>query len=644
MSISHTVTSSHTKSISRGQGVSYSHGSSHKVSGGSVRYGTTYSSGGITRVLGYQGGAGGAVSAGFGRSVGGTGLSRVLGSSMMSGYGSGMGVGGLSMSGTAGLPVSLRGVGAGKALHAITSAFRSRVGGPGTSVGGYGVNYSFLPSTAGPSFGGPFGGPVGGPFGGPFGGPLGPTYIDPATLPSPDTVQHTRTRERQDLQILNTKFANLVDQVRTLEQHNAILKAQISMITNPSDSPDGPVNTAVVANTVTATYNTQIQDLKTTNTALHSEVDHLTTIINDITTKYEEQVEITRTLETDWNTHKDNIDNTYLTIVDLQTKVQGLDAQINTTKQIYDARVREVQATITGGPTAAYSIRVDNTNQAIDLTTSLQEVKTHYEILATKSREDAFAQVQPQIQQMAVTVQSGPQAIIQAKEQIHVFKLQIDSVHREIDRLHRKNTDLEREITQIETNIQTQSDEWTNKITSLKVDLEIIKKQITQYARDYQDLLATKMSLDVEIVAYKKLLDSEATRISHGGGITITTSTGAYPGGLASAPGAGVSYAMTPGGAGAGGLAGVGGYGFRSMGGGGAVGYGAGGGAVGYGGGSGFGGGMGMSMSKMSMGAAVGGGSCGSGFSAGVGLSSSRAGYSGSRKSYSSARSSSRIY
>jgi len=39
---------------------------------------------------------------------------------------------------------------------------------------------------------------------------------------------------------------------------------------------------------------------------------------------------------------------------------------------------------------------------------------------------------------MAVTVQAGPQAIIQAKEQIHVFKLQIDSVHREIDRLHRK--------------------------------------------------------------------------------------------------------------------------------------------------------------------------------------------------------------
>jgi len=60
-------------------------------------------------------------------------------------------------------------------------------------------------------------------------------------------------------------------------------------------------------------------------------------------------------------------------------------------------RVREVQAAVTGGPTAAYSIRVDNTHQAIDLTTSLQEMKTHYEVLATKSREEAFTQVQPRV-------------------------------------------------------------------------------------------------------------------------------------------------------------------------------------------------------------------------------------------------------
>uniref|UniRef100_A0A8C4QGK1 IF rod domain-containing protein n=1 Tax=Eptatretus burgeri TaxID=7764 RepID=A0A8C4QGK1_EPTBU len=284
------------------------------------------------------------------------------------------------------------------------------------------------------------------------------------------------------------------------------------MINNPSDTPDGPVNTAVVANTATATYNSQIVNLRTTKTALQTEVDHLTNIIKDLTTKYEEQVEITQTLETNWNTHKDDIDKVYLTIVDLQTKVQGVDSQIDTVKQIYNARVREVQATITGGPTAAYSIRVDNTNQAEDLTTSLQEVKTHYEVLATKSREEAFAQVQPQIQEMAVTVQAGPQAIIQAKEQIHVFKLQIDSVHREIDRLHRKNTEVETQITETESIVKQQNDDWTYKINNFRLQLETIKKQITQYSRDYQDLLASKMALDIEIAVYKNLLDSEETR------------------------------------------------------------------------------------------------------------------------------------
>uniref|UniRef100_A0A8C4RA89 Si:dkey-183i3.5 n=1 Tax=Eptatretus burgeri TaxID=7764 RepID=A0A8C4RA89_EPTBU len=557
--------------------------SSLRVSGQSVRHGAKYISSGLESVLGSRYGAGGSMSAAFGRTVGGSGLSRVLG---VSGYRSGMGGGGLSMSGTAGLPVSLRGVEAAKALHTITSAFRTRVGGRDINVGGYGINYSFLPSTAGPSFGGPFGGPLGSP----LGGPLGPGYIDPATLPSPDTVQHTRIQEKQDLQALNNKFANLVDQVRSLEQHNAILKSHISVITNPND-PEAPINTAIVASTITASYNSQIEDLRTIQAALTAEIDHLTSIIEDFTCKYTDEVEITKTLETQWNTFKEDIDETYVTIVDMQTKVQGVETQIDTNKQIYNARMREMHTVITDGPTAAYSITVDNTNQALDLATSVQEVKSHYEILATKSREEAFTQVQPRIVEM------------------------------------------EAQITDKETLLHCQTEEWTEKINSLRFEMEKIKKLITQYAREYQDLLATKMSLDVEISAYRKLLDSEETRIRHGGGITITTNAGTFPGGLSAAPGGGVSYAMAPAGVGGVGLAGFGGYGFRSMGGGGGVGFAAGGAGVGYGAG---GVGMGMSLSRMSMGAVVGGGSYGSGYSAGVGPSSSCAGFSTSRKSHSS--------
>ncbi|KAG5844499.1 hypothetical protein ANANG_G00163150 [Anguilla anguilla] len=52
-------------------------------------------------------------------------------------------------------------------------------------------------------------------------------------------------------------------------------------------------------------------------------------------------------------------------------------------------------------------------------------------------------------------------------------------------------------------------------------------------------LLASKMSLDVEITAYKKLLDSEETRLKSGGGVTVHMSKTAVMGGAGRGGGGG---------------------------------------------------------------------------------------------------------
>ncbi|CAI9595614.1 unnamed protein product [Staurois parvus] len=232
--------------------------------------------------------------------------------------------------------------------------------------------------------------------------------IDPS-LPSVDTVQVTRQKEKEELQNLNNKFAQFIDKVRSLEQQNTILKAQINLY-NRSD-PSGPANATVVTTTAVAGYKAQIDTLTQTKTALLAEIDHYKQVIGDIQVKYDEDSSVTKTLEAEWTTLKEDIDHLYLTIFDLQTKLTGVEDQITLSKQVYDAKVREVQTIITSGTKAAISISFDNYAQAVDLTSAISDMKLQYEVLVQKTKHEAFAAAESKIVLASGSTQPSVQAL-----------------------------------------------------------------------------------------------------------------------------------------------------------------------------------------------------------------------------------------
>uniref|UniRef100_A0A4W5LYW2 IF rod domain-containing protein n=1 Tax=Hucho hucho TaxID=62062 RepID=A0A4W5LYW2_9TELE len=61
----------------------------------------------------------------------------------------------------------------------------------------------------------------------------------------------------------------------------------------------------------------------------------------------------------DWTTLKEEVDNLYLSIFELQTNIGGLEDQIGLSKQVYDAKVKEVRNIVTGSVRSAFSISVD---------------------------------------------------------------------------------------------------------------------------------------------------------------------------------------------------------------------------------------------------------------------------------------------
>lgn len=73
-------------------------------------------------------------------------------------------------------------------------------------------------------------------------------------------------------------------QARTLEQDNAILKAKISMFTNPEQG--GPASTSIILTSAIGSYKSQIDALTATKEAIISEIEHYKGIIEDVQSRY----------------------------------------------------------------------------------------------------------------------------------------------------------------------------------------------------------------------------------------------------------------------------------------------------------------------------------------------------------------------
>ncbi|XP_006904610.1 keratin, type I cytoskeletal 18 [Pteropus alecto] len=306
--------------------------------------------------------------------------------------------------------------------------------------------------------------------------------------------------EKETMQCLNDRLASYLERVRSLEADNRRLESKI----REHLEKKGPQVRDW------GHYFKTIEDLRAQifassvdNAHIVLQIDNARLAADDFRVKYETELAMRQSVESDINGLRKVIDDTNITRLQLETEIEALKEELLFMKKNHEEEVNGLQNQIAN---SGLTVELD-APKSQDLSKIMADIRAQYDELARKNREELDKYWSQQIEESTTVVTSQTAEIGAAEMTLTELRRTVQSLEIDLNSMKNLKASLENSLTEVEARYAMQMEQLNGILLHLESELAQTRAEGQRQAQEYEALLNIKVKLEAEIATYRRLLE-----------------------------------------------------------------------------------------------------------------------------------------